>query len=211
VPIAFADELVRSESAALSRKLLSTALYERQILPRHLPCRASRRLIHQHDLGPKGTHHLRPLSRVSARHDRDKRIALDGANDSKTGPHVAAGQLDNRLSGSKSSRPFGFFDDSQRDPVLFGEARIQVIQLQEYSPGQGTRYAGQLEQRRIADCFSKGRNHSRRVLRHRLPTGRKSAPLNHARSLEARSGSDTQPVTDSVRKVATYWQRGVTG
>ena len=58
-----------------------------------------RQLVDQHDLSAQSAHHSGALGGVALRHHRDKRMALNRADDRQPRAGVAAGQLDDRLSG----------------------------------------------------------------------------------------------------------------
>ena len=65
-----------------------------------------------------------------------------------TGAGVAAGKLDHRLPWRE--RPIGFclLDDLASNPILLGEARIQIVELSEDPALEAFGYAGQHNYRR---------------------------------------------------------------
>ena len=58
--------------------------------------------------------------------------------------------------GCSSPSGFGVFDHLQGDAVLFGVARVQVLELGEYRAVQRTGDARQIDQGRIADGIKYG-------------------------------------------------------
>ena len=103
-------ELIRSKRLALSNETLRFALDEFQIAAGDLAGRGVGQLIDQDNFCAEGFHHARAFDGIAFGHHRDEGIALDAANNGQAGAGVAAGQLDNRLTGLERSSGFCLFD-----------------------------------------------------------------------------------------------------
>lgn len=111
------------------------------------------KLVHEHDLGAEGGHHLRPFRRVALRHHGHEVVALDRADDGEAGSGVAAGQLDHCLAWREVARLLSVLDHLAGDPVLLGRAWVEVVELDQDAPldGFAGQKAGQLHQRGLPD------------------------------------------------------------
>ena len=117
-------ELISTEGAALPGERLGSVLDEGEILARHLAWMRTRGLGDEDHLGAECTHHPRPLSAVSFRHDGDELMAEHGAHDGQSGAGVSARELDHRLARLKLARRDGVLDDLPGNAVLLREPRV---------------------------------------------------------------------------------------
>ena len=122
-------KLVSPKRATLLRHLTGDPVNFGKIRTRYLTRFAARQLIHQHDFSAESRHHSGSFRRIAFRHDRNKRIALDAADDGQTGAHIAAGQFHNALAWLQGAIPLRRLDHPQRGPVLFGKPRVEMVQL----------------------------------------------------------------------------------
>ncbi len=83
----------------------------------------------QHDPGAQEAHELAPLDAEAFSHRYHEWIALAGADHREPDTRIAAGRLDDGLSGAKRAALFGVFDDAEREPVLYRAHRIKGLDL----------------------------------------------------------------------------------
>ena len=74
----------------------------------------------------------------------------------ETCPGIPAGQFHDCLPQRQQTLRLGVFDDLTRDPVLLGEAGVQVFELGQDTAIQISGQAGKLDDRCFADGFDHG-------------------------------------------------------
>jgi hypothetical protein len=83
----------------------------------------------ENDLGAEDAHQPAPLDRETVRHRDDERVIFLRANHRKADAGIAAGGLDDSLSGFQRAVALGGLDDVEREPVLDGCGGIESFRL----------------------------------------------------------------------------------
>ncbi len=83
----------------------------------------------QHDLGAEETHQFPAFDGETVSHGYDQRIAFCRTDHSKTDAGVAAGCLNDGLSGFQIAPAFGFFNNADRQAILDRCGRIKELGL----------------------------------------------------------------------------------
>jgi hypothetical protein len=153
VEIAVVAKLIRMPRAAFRGEALGFPFDELHILAGDLPGHGVGSLIDEHHLRAQRLHHAGAFDAVTPAHHGDERMPQHAADDRQTGARVAAGQLNDRLTGLEFAGPQRIFDHLSGDAVFFGEARVEQFHLGDDAAGDAVvlRHAAEFDHRRAAD------------------------------------------------------------
>ena len=106
----------------------------------------------EHELGAVGRDELAALDGHRIRHREDQVVALHRGDQRQADAGVAARRLDERAAGLEDAGLLRRLDHRERDAVLHGTARVEVLDLRDHLRGTLVELAD-ADERRIADQF----------------------------------------------------------
>ena len=149
--IATKVELVRTKRAPFFHHPLSLLLDQIKISSRDLAWNRLWQLIDKNDLRTKSPHHARALRRITLRHNSDKRVPLNRADDRKSCSGITTGKLDYRLPLMQQALCLSFLDHVERNTILFRKSWVEVVKLHDTRAFEIMSEARQFNDRRLTD------------------------------------------------------------